>query len=76
MLRSACVWLLIAVISGTAGNYRAAAAFATALANEYERPGHYDKKPLDEAEARKWYAHAASQGNDGGEARMLLTTSA
>ncbi|HZQ24851.1 MAG TPA: hypothetical protein VFA89_18835 [Terriglobales bacterium] len=108
MLRSACVWLLIAVISGSpclaqmtltaeqaakyaererqerlgfiqgykeklaraqaAGNYRAAAAFATALANEYERPGHYDKKPLDEAEARKWYAYAASQGNDGGSA--------
>lgn len=105
MVRSACVWLLIAVTSGhpclaqltltpaerakyaerenqdrlrfiqdykdkisraqAAGNQGLAAAFATALAGTYEQPGRYDKKPLDEAEARKWYAYAASQGNNG-----------
>ena len=47
------------------GNQSLAASFATALAGTYERPGIYDKKPLDEAEARKWYAFAASQGNNG-----------
>jgi hypothetical protein len=40
-----------------------ATGFAASIADEYERPNIYDHKPLDEAEARKWYAYAAAKGN-------------
>ena len=46
-----------------AGKSNIAAEFATSVADTYERPNIYDHKPLDLAEARKWYAYAAAKGN-------------
>src|SRR5690348_3403993 len=46
-----------------AGDQEAIAEYGFRIAYAYELPNTFDHKPLDLAEARKWYAFAAAHGN-------------